>query len=163
MGLICRSFSMDFLPFSRPSFGDEELAAVKAVFDSGWITTGAKCAELEQAFVQMTGNQYAIAVSSANQVQGRDPGHGRRDHLIARPDPHRHQRDMHSGSGRAYCDGVLVTGQLNKLNSMASQSLKTRLTPWAPLLIKNRSGSAVRRFSLSTPSKISPARKEGWW
>jgi UDP-4-amino-4-deoxy-L-arabinose-oxoglutarate aminotransferase len=56
---------MDFLPFSRPSFGDEELAAVKAVFDSGWITTGAKCAELEQAFVQMTGNQHAIAVSSA--------------------------------------------------------------------------------------------------
>ncbi|MDJ0476369.1 DegT/DnrJ/EryC1/StrS family aminotransferase, partial [Pantoea eucalypti] len=56
---------MDFLPFSRPSFGDEELAAVKAVFDSGWITTGAKCAELEQAFVQLTGNQHAIAVSSA--------------------------------------------------------------------------------------------------
>lgn len=56
---------MDFLPFSRPSFGDEELAAVKAVFDSGWITTGAKCAELEQAFVKLTGNQHAIAVSSA--------------------------------------------------------------------------------------------------
>lgn len=56
---------MDFLPFSRPSFGDEELAAVKAVFESGWITTGAKCAELEQAFVLLTGNQHAIAVSSA--------------------------------------------------------------------------------------------------
>ena len=56
---------MAFLPFSRPAFGDEELAAVKAVFDSGWITTGAKCAELEQAFTQLTGNQQAIAVSSA--------------------------------------------------------------------------------------------------
>ena len=56
---------MDFLPFSRPSLGDEELSAVKAVFDSGWITTGAQCAGLEQAFVRLTGNLHAIAVSSA--------------------------------------------------------------------------------------------------
>ncbi|WP_343550340.1 UDP-4-amino-4-deoxy-L-arabinose aminotransferase [Pantoea sp.] len=56
---------MNFLPFSRPSLGEEELAAVKAVFESGWITTGPKCAELEQAFCTLTGNQHAIAVSSA--------------------------------------------------------------------------------------------------
>lgn len=56
---------MTFLPFSRPSLGEEELAAVKAVFESGWITTGPKNAELEQAFCQLTGNQHAIAVSSA--------------------------------------------------------------------------------------------------
>ncbi|MCQ8230010.1 UDP-4-amino-4-deoxy-L-arabinose aminotransferase [Pantoea trifolii] len=56
---------MNFLPFSRPSLGEEELAAVKAVFESGWITTGPKNAELEEAFCQLTGNQHAIAVSSA--------------------------------------------------------------------------------------------------
>ncbi|KAJ9430208.1 UDP-4-amino-4-deoxy-L-arabinose-oxoglutarate aminotransferase [Candidatus Pantoea symbiotica] len=56
---------MTFLPFSRPSLGEEELAAVKAVFESGWITTGPKNAELEEAFGQLTGNQHAIAVSSA--------------------------------------------------------------------------------------------------
>lgn len=56
---------MTFLPFSRPSLGEEELAAVKAVFESGWITTGPKNAELEEAFCQLTGNQHAIAVSSA--------------------------------------------------------------------------------------------------
>lgn len=56
---------MAFLPFSRPSLGEAELAAVQEVFQSGWITTGPKCAELEQAFCQLTGNQYAIAVSSA--------------------------------------------------------------------------------------------------
>lgn len=56
---------MNFLPFSRPSLGEEELAAVKSVFESGWITTGPKNAELEQAFCQLTGNQHAIAVSSA--------------------------------------------------------------------------------------------------
>ncbi|MDY0928130.1 UDP-4-amino-4-deoxy-L-arabinose aminotransferase [Enterobacter sp. CFBP8995] len=56
---------MTFLPFSRPSLGEEELAAVKAVFESGWITTGPKNAELEEAFCQLTGNLHAIAVSSA--------------------------------------------------------------------------------------------------
>ncbi|MBP2199724.1 UDP-4-amino-4-deoxy-L-arabinose aminotransferase [Pantoea cypripedii] len=56
---------MSFLPFSRPSLGEEELAAVKAVFESGWITTGPQCAALEQAFCQLTGNQHAIAVCSA--------------------------------------------------------------------------------------------------
>lgn len=56
---------MNYLPFSRPSLGEEELAAVKSVFESGWITTGPKNAELEEAFCQLTGNQHAIAVSSA--------------------------------------------------------------------------------------------------
>lgn len=56
---------MAFLPFSRPALGEEELAAVKAVFESGWITTGPKNAALEQAFCQLTANQHAIAVSSA--------------------------------------------------------------------------------------------------
>lgn len=56
---------MAFLPFSRPSLGEAELAAVQEVFQSGWITTGPKCAELEQAFCQLTGNQHAISVSSA--------------------------------------------------------------------------------------------------
>ena len=54
-----------FLPFSRPAMGVEELAAVKEVLESGWITTGPKNQALEQAFCQLTGNQHAIAVSSA--------------------------------------------------------------------------------------------------
>ncbi|ENT4819640.1 TPA: UDP-4-amino-4-deoxy-L-arabinose aminotransferase [Citrobacter farmeri] len=55
----------DFLPFSRPAVGTEELAAIKAVLDSGWITTGPKNQQLEEAFCQLTGNHHAIAVSSA--------------------------------------------------------------------------------------------------
>ncbi len=55
----------DFLPFSRPAMGPDELAAVKEVFQSGWITTGPKNQALEQAFCELTGNKYAIAVSSA--------------------------------------------------------------------------------------------------
>lgn len=56
---------MAFLPFSHPSLGEEELSALKAVLDSGWITTGPKNAELEKAFCHLTGNSHAIAVSSA--------------------------------------------------------------------------------------------------
>jgi UDP-4-amino-4-deoxy-L-arabinose-oxoglutarate aminotransferase len=55
----------EFLPFSRPSLGDEEFNALKAVLQSGWITTGPKNAQLEEAFCTLTGNRHAIAVSSA--------------------------------------------------------------------------------------------------
>lgn len=55
----------DFLPFSRPAMGAEELAAVAEVLRSGWITTGPKNQQLEQAFCHLTGNRHAIAVSSA--------------------------------------------------------------------------------------------------
>lgn len=55
----------DFLPFSRPAMGAEELAAVAEVLRSGWITTGPKNQQLEQSFCQLTGNRHAIAVSSA--------------------------------------------------------------------------------------------------
>ncbi|KGT90303.1 UDP-4-amino-4-deoxy-L-arabinose-oxoglutarate aminotransferase [Erwinia typographi] len=55
----------EFLPFSRPAMGEAELAAVGEVMNSGWITTGPKNQQLEQAFCQLTGNQHAIAVSSA--------------------------------------------------------------------------------------------------
>lgn len=54
-----------FLPFSRPDIGDEEVAAVTAVLRSGWITTGPKAAELEEAFCGYTGCREAVAVSSA--------------------------------------------------------------------------------------------------
>lgn len=40
----------EFLPFSRPSMGDAELAALREVLQSGWITTGPKNQALEEAF-----------------------------------------------------------------------------------------------------------------
>ena len=55
----------DFLPFSRPSMGEEELDAVKQVLASGWITSGPKNEALEAAFCTLTGNRFAIGVSSA--------------------------------------------------------------------------------------------------
>jgi UDP-4-amino-4-deoxy-L-arabinose-oxoglutarate aminotransferase len=54
-----------FLPFSRPSIGEAELAAVEEVMRSGWITTGPKNAELEEAFCRTFHCQQAIALASA--------------------------------------------------------------------------------------------------
>jgi UDP-4-amino-4-deoxy-L-arabinose-oxoglutarate aminotransferase len=55
----------DFLPFSRPSVSEEEVAAVAEVLRSGWITTGPCCAELEKRFAERVGCAGAVAVSSA--------------------------------------------------------------------------------------------------
>jgi UDP-4-amino-4-deoxy-L-arabinose-oxoglutarate aminotransferase len=55
----------NFLPFSRPSISEQEITAVADVLRSGWITTGANTAEFEKQFAQFTGNQTAIALSSA--------------------------------------------------------------------------------------------------
>lgn len=57
--------STDFLPLSRPALDETDIRAVSEVLRSGWITTGAKCAELEQAFCARTGAAHAVAVSSA--------------------------------------------------------------------------------------------------
>jgi len=56
---------MPFLPFSRPSIGEEEIQAVNDVLRSGWITTGPKNAELEQQFAQSIGCRHAVALASA--------------------------------------------------------------------------------------------------
>ncbi|MBI1423103.1 MAG: UDP-4-amino-4-deoxy-L-arabinose aminotransferase [Gammaproteobacteria bacterium] len=54
-----------FLPFSKPSITESEIAAVGEVLRSGWITTGAKCTELEQRVCEYTGARHAIALTSA--------------------------------------------------------------------------------------------------
>ncbi|WP_433765581.1 UDP-4-amino-4-deoxy-L-arabinose aminotransferase [Pseudomonas putida] len=57
--------SQAFLPFSRPSIGDEEIAAVEQVLRSGWITTGPKNQALEEHFANYIGCRHAVALSSA--------------------------------------------------------------------------------------------------
>ncbi|AAY37728.1 UDP-4-amino-4-deoxy-L-arabinose aminotransferase [Pseudomonas syringae] len=57
--------SQTFLAFSRPSIGDEEIAAVTRVLRSGWITTGPECQKLEEEFAARVGARHAVALSSA--------------------------------------------------------------------------------------------------
>lgn len=56
---------LPFLPFSRPSVTEDDIAAVAAVLRSGWITTGTQCAALEDAFRERVGARHGVAVTSA--------------------------------------------------------------------------------------------------
>ena len=53
------------IPFHRPSIGDREKAAVMAVLDSGWLTTGERTVQFEAAISERLGVRHAVAVNSA--------------------------------------------------------------------------------------------------
>ncbi len=55
----------EFLPFCRPTIGEDEINEVVDSLKSGWITTGPKVARLEEDFKVWSGGQEAIAVNSA--------------------------------------------------------------------------------------------------
>lgn len=55
----------DFLPFSKPSISEAEIAAVGEVLRSGWITTGPKTAEFEKKFGEYVGCRGSVALTSA--------------------------------------------------------------------------------------------------
>ncbi|WP_174847594.1 UDP-4-amino-4-deoxy-L-arabinose aminotransferase [Yersinia artesiana] len=55
----------NFLPFSRPAIGQDEINAVVNVLGSGWITTGPQNQQLETDFCAAFGCKHAIAVCSA--------------------------------------------------------------------------------------------------
>ena len=55
----------EFLPFSLPSIEDDDIRGVVEVLQSGWITTGPKCAAFEQAFAAYVGAPHACALTSA--------------------------------------------------------------------------------------------------
>ena len=52
------------IAFSPPSITEEEIAAVVEVLRSGWITTGPKTREFEEAFADYIGAEAALAVNS---------------------------------------------------------------------------------------------------
>jgi dTDP-4-amino-4,6-dideoxygalactose transaminase len=58
---------LPFLPFARPDIGSAEIDAVSAAMRSGWVTTGPKTKEFEQAFTAFLGGNglQSIAVNSA--------------------------------------------------------------------------------------------------
>lgn len=49
----------------KPSLGEEELDALRAIFETGWIGLGPKTAEFEERFAEYVGAKYAVGVNSA--------------------------------------------------------------------------------------------------
>ena len=54
----------DYLPFCRPSIGEEEIAEVVDTLRSVWLTTGPKTRAFEQAFGAYTGASHSVALNS---------------------------------------------------------------------------------------------------
>lgn len=57
--------NQNFIPFALPSIGEEEIEAVVSTMKSGWLTTGPRTKEFEQAFAAAVGARHALAVNSA--------------------------------------------------------------------------------------------------
>ena len=53
-----------FLSFHTPDIGDEEISAVVETLRSGWLTTGPRAHEFENAFANYVGAAHAVAVNS---------------------------------------------------------------------------------------------------
>lgn len=53
-----------FIPFHRPTIGDEEIQEVIATLRSGWLTTGPRTAQFEREFRAYVGSPHALAVNS---------------------------------------------------------------------------------------------------
>jgi dTDP-4-amino-4,6-dideoxygalactose transaminase len=54
-----------FLPFAKPSIGEEEIAELVESLRSGWITTGPKTEKFAERFRDYVGGRFAAPVSSA--------------------------------------------------------------------------------------------------
>ena len=54
----------EFLPFSVPWIGEEEIEAAVDCLRSGWITTGPRVREFERSFAEVIGTRHAVALNS---------------------------------------------------------------------------------------------------
>ena len=56
---------MEFIPYATQSINEDDLAAVREVLTSGWLTQGPAVPRFEQAFAALHGVAHAVAVSNA--------------------------------------------------------------------------------------------------
>jgi perosamine synthetase len=54
----------DYLPFGRPSFSDEEIAAVTRVMRSGWVGMGGETIAFEEELAEYVGAPHVVTVNS---------------------------------------------------------------------------------------------------
>ena len=55
----------DFLPFSRPSIGEDAIESIAESIRGGWVAMGPKVTQFEKTISEQVGSRYAIAMNSA--------------------------------------------------------------------------------------------------
>lgn len=55
----------DFIPFSRPSIGEDAVESVAESIRAGWVAMGPKVLQFEKTIAERTGASYAISMNSA--------------------------------------------------------------------------------------------------
>ena len=55
----------DFLPFSRPSIGEDAIESVAESIRCGWVAMGPKVVQFEKSISEYVGSKYAISMNSA--------------------------------------------------------------------------------------------------
>jgi dTDP-4-amino-4,6-dideoxygalactose transaminase len=58
------SIASPFVPFAPPDLSGREIAEVVATLESGWLSTGPRVKQFEQAFANYVGAKHAVAVNS---------------------------------------------------------------------------------------------------
>ncbi|HUY70237.1 MAG TPA: DegT/DnrJ/EryC1/StrS aminotransferase family protein [Candidatus Baltobacteraceae bacterium] len=77
-----------FMPYFRPSIGEEEINEVADTLRSGWITMGKKTMEFERQLAEFTGAKHVIALNSCTDALDLSLavlGIGRGDEVITTP------------------------------------------------------------------------------
>lgn len=59
-----RGIFLDHIPVARPAIGEEEIAAVTAVLESGMLAAGGQVAEFERQFAGYCGAGHAVAINN---------------------------------------------------------------------------------------------------
>lgn len=120
-----------FLPLARPSIGDLEVEKVVEVLRSGWLTTGPRVRELEQAFAAYVGAPHAVAVNSctaALHLSLLAAGVGPGDEVVTTPLTFCATANviLHAGATPVFADVDPQTGNLSPAAAAAAVTSRTR-------------------------------------
>lgn len=120
-----------FVEFAPPAVGPEEVAAATAVLQSGWLSTGPRVKDFEQAFAAYVGADHAVALSSCTAalhlallVAGVQPG----DEVVTTPLTFCSTANtvVHAGATPRFADIDPVTWNLDPAAADAACTGRTR-------------------------------------
>lgn len=119
------------IPTSRPSLGPEELEAVRDVFASRWLGTGAVTKQFEDALAGFLGVRHLIAVNSGTAaihvaLEALDIGSGDEVVVPSLTFVSTIQAIVATGATPVFCDVELETAQLDVDDALARISPRTR-------------------------------------